>query len=102
MSRCRGQHDVYIEILLNQVKKKNSFGLRISFTRATWIHGNRESFGFSLFQPIGTFVLWTQADLGVQVVVFQGVYRLSIQQNQPMLWLVEVFQQTHAGALPPT
>lgn len=68
----------------------------------TGINENRESIGFSLSQLLGTFVLWTQADLGVQVVVSQGVHRLSIQQNQPLLWLVEVFQQTHAGALPTT
>lgn len=41
-------------------------------------------------------------DLGVQVVVSQRVHWLSVQQDQPLLWLVEVFQQTHAGALPAT
>lgn len=43
-----------------------------------------------------------QPDLGVQVVVSQRVHWLSVQQDQPLLRLVEVFQQTHAGALPAT
>lgn len=43
-----------------------------------------------------------EPDLGVQVVVSQGVHRLPVQQHQPVLRLVEVLQQTHAGALPAT
>lgn len=41
-----------------------------------------------------------KADLGVQVVVPKDVHWLSVQQHLALLRLVEVFQQTHAGALP--
>ena len=40
------------------------------------------------------------AHLGVEIVVLEGVNRLSIQQHLALLRKVEIFQQTHAGALP--
>lgn len=45
-------------------------------------------------------IVWMKADLGVQVVVPKDVHWLSVQQHLALLRLVEVFQQTHAGALP--
>lgn len=39
-------------------------------------------------------------DLGMQVVVAECVHWLAVQQHLALLRTVEVFQQTHAGALP--
>lgn len=41
-----------------------------------------------------------QTHLSVQVVVPEVMHRLAIQQHLALLRTVEVFQQTHAGALP--
>lgn len=40
-----------------------------------------------------------QTDLGVEVVMLEGVNRFSIQQHLALLRRVKVFQQTHTGAL---
>lgn len=38
--------------------------------------------------------------LGVEIVMLKGVNWLSIQQHLALLREVEIFQQTHTGALP--
>lgn len=43
---------------------------------------------------------WMWTDLGVEVVVLDGLNWLPVQQNLALLWKVEVLQQTHTGALP--